>query len=179
MRVEELHLAAVADPERRILLMTGAIDSTDFTIMVRLKLPVGGLWTVIKAKTNLTNVSWNHWVIFLGEQISMPAKAENRLLFSRQFADAAYFPDENAIVYGGGEVRPGESLLTMYTAELTAGNVYGAIYGSPAIGGEPLLTTLEDVLSYTIQQDAPQEDMTVPVRIQKGPEQMVRRLGFD
>lgn len=179
MRVEELHLAAVADPARRVLLMTGAIDSTDFTIMVRMELPVGGLWTVIKAKTNLTNATWNHWVIFLGEQISMPAKAEERLLFSRQFPDAAYFPDENAIVYGGGEVRPGESLLTMYTAELTAGNIYDAIYGSPAIGGEPLLTTLEDALFYAQQQDAPQEDMTVPVRVQKAPERMVRRLGLD
>jgi Family of unknown function (DUF6423) len=176
MRTEEMHLAAVADPDRQILLMTGAIDTNEFGVLVRLEVPKTGVWTIIKAESNLTTESWTHMVIFLGRGITMPNDASARYLLSQQYSEAAYFPRENAIVFGAGEVRPGEPMLMMFSVELTAGTELYFIYGSRirltvAAEGRP---TLEELLTYALQLDLPQDDVAVPVRIQTLSNSIVR-----
>lgn len=171
-----MKLAAIADPDSRLLLMTGAIDTNEFGVLVRVQVPKSGVWTVVKAETNLTRETWTHMVIFLGQGITMPKDPEARFLLSQQYREAAYFPKENAIVFGHGEVRPGEPVLKMFSVELTVGTELYFIYGSRiriAAEGQGL-PTLEDYLSYALQLDLPQEDMTIPVRIQAIPDSIVR-----
>lgn len=111
MRADDLHMAATIDPKNRFILVTGAIDRNDATVVLRVdEIPEPGLWTVVKAEVNLTGEPWTAWQMTLGDGVALPDKGD-RLLLCRQLPQAEYFGDRNAIVFSGGEVRPGEAVL--------------------------------------------------------------------
>ena len=51
-------MTGVADVRRRVLMITGAIDTTDHDVSVSVNLPEPGRWQVIKSETNLTDQTW-------------------------------------------------------------------------------------------------------------------------
>lgn len=155
-----MHLVATVFPQRREVLLTGSIDTNDFNINVKMELPDKGVWTIIKAETNLTKESWTSWVMRLGQGMKIPSDKTNQLLYSRQFNDAQYFSEYNAIVFGNGEVRPGEPVLKIYTVELES-NVYTLSHGSRTGGGG---YSLEQIIKSDVQKKiAAQEDVIIPV----------------
>lgn len=115
MRSLDIHMAAAIDEQRRMVLVTGAIDASGYTINMRIPVPSPGEWTIVKAETNLTEQPWGLWQMVLGEHISVPMKGDiPELLMSRNFEHARYIPEKNVVVFFGGEVRPGETVLKFF-----------------------------------------------------------------
>lgn len=113
-RSKDVEMAAVVDVERRLVLITGTIDTNDYDILVRVDLPEAGEWTVIKSETNLTNSSWTAWQITFGEGMFLAPGSENRVL-SRQYASHYANPERGRLTFYDGVVRPGEAVLKMFT----------------------------------------------------------------
>lgn len=118
MRATDVHMSAAIDVEKRIVLVTGSIDTDEYQIIMRVPLPSAGEWTLIKAETNLTNDPWIAWQMQLGEGISIPMKdGQPELLTSRNYGYTRYIPESNSVIFHGGgeenngEVRPGEPIL--------------------------------------------------------------------
>ena len=119
MRSQDIHLAVkILVPQKQIL-FTGAIDTNDVSVVARFPIPEPGLWTFIKAETNLTNDAWLAWQISLGAGVLIPSFKNNRIGYSRQFSDVTYNVDKKTLLFRGGEVRPGDSMLKVYTLECT------------------------------------------------------------
>jgi len=116
VRARDIQLAAVADLRHRILMISGAVDTTDHDVCVGLTLPAPGRWQVIKAETNLTAQTWVAMQVVTDENSTIVADADTPVL-SRQFAQVFITPDQRRATFYGGEVRPGEALLKMYTLE--------------------------------------------------------------
>ena len=119
MRAEDLHLAVKIIKPRKQILITGAIDTNDATIVARYPIPEPGLWTFIKAETNLTDETWHAWQITLGEGVRIPDGEVNQLAYSRQFSTTSYNQEYGILLFRDGEVRPGDSMLKIYTLECT------------------------------------------------------------
>ncbi len=117
MRANDLHMAASVDPKNRLVLVTGAIDQSDVTVVLRIELPEPGLWTLAKAEVNLTDGPWKAWQMTLGESLSIPESPSDRLLVCRQLVRARYFSDRNTVLFDDGEVRPGEAILKLARLE--------------------------------------------------------------
>ncbi|HLX51520.1 MAG TPA: DUF6423 family protein [Streptosporangiaceae bacterium] len=115
-RAKDIEMAAKVDTVNRLVLVTGAIDTNEHSILVRIELPSAGRWQVIKSETNLTDRSWTAWQVSLGEGTTVAGDAAVQNL-SRQF-EKVYVPeDRSRITFYGGEVRPGEAILKMYTLD--------------------------------------------------------------
>src|SRR5688572_23081500 len=84
-RAKDVEMAARIDPTRRLVLITGAIDSNEHDILVRVELPEAGTWQVVKSETNLTTASWYAWQISLGEGTLLSA-TETATNLSRQYS---------------------------------------------------------------------------------------------
>jgi hypothetical protein len=106
-------MAAVIDPRSRIIMVSGAIDRNEQTIVMRIPVPEPGEWTVTKAEVNLTDECWTAWQITLGEGLSLAEGDAKRLLLSRQFRKCTYLPSRGAILFYDGEVRPGDAVFKM------------------------------------------------------------------
>lgn len=121
MRALDIHTTAAIDERRRMVLITGAIDRSDYTITMNVPVPTAGDWTVVKAETNLTDAPWGLWLMVLGEHVSVPTiDGAPELLMSRNFENARYIPDKNVVVFFGGKgVRPGETVLKFYKLHTT------------------------------------------------------------
>src|SRR5688572_9059968 len=103
MRAKDHHMAGSVNRKTRQVLLTGSIDQNDQDIIVRFKMPEGGLWTFIKAEVNLSEDPWVAWMITAGEGCSIPKRAEDRLLMCRQFKKSRYLEDRGAIIFSDGE----------------------------------------------------------------------------
>jgi Family of unknown function (DUF6423) len=100
-------------------MISGAIDTTDHDISLCVNLPEPGRWQVIKSETNLTEHTWVAIQVTTDEESNFVSDAEN-VIISRQFAKTFMTPDQRRLTFYDGEVRPGESLLKMYTLETSA-----------------------------------------------------------
>jgi len=116
VRARDIQMAGVADLRRRVLMISGAIDTTDYDVSVGVNLPEPGRWQIIKSETNLTDQTWVAIQVVTDENSTF-VNDEDNLILSRQFAKSFMTPDQRRLTLYDGEVRPGESLLKMYTLE--------------------------------------------------------------
>ncbi|MGD0605229.1 MAG: DUF6423 family protein [Streptosporangiaceae bacterium] len=112
-------MAGVADVRRRVLMISGAIDTADHDISLCVNLPEPGRWQIIKSTTNLTDQTWVAIQVITDEESSFVDDDDNAVI-SRQFTKTFMTPDQRRLTFYGGEVRPGESLLKMYSLETSA-----------------------------------------------------------
>jgi hypothetical protein len=119
VRARDIQMAGVADVRRRVLMISGAIDTADHDISLCVNLPEPGRWQIIKSTTNLTDQTWVAIQVTTDEESSFVDDAENAVI-SRQFTKTFMTPDQRRLTFYDGEVRPGESLLKMYSLETSA-----------------------------------------------------------
>lgn len=117
MRARDMFMAAKIDSEKRIVYLTGSIDENDIIITPIIKTPAGGLWTVIKAETNLTEETWVAWQIRFPTNTKIAFKEEGWFA-CRQFEKIVYNEEINAVIFMDGEVRPGEPILKVFTIDI-------------------------------------------------------------
>ncbi|HEX6526380.1 MAG TPA: DUF6423 family protein [Streptosporangiaceae bacterium] len=120
VRARDIQMAGVADLRRRVLMITGAIDTVDHDISLGVNLPEPGRWQVVKSHTNLTDQTWVA-IQEMTDENSTFVEDEDSMIMARQFAKSFMTPDHRRLTFYDGEVRPGEALLKMYTLE-TSGN---------------------------------------------------------
>ncbi|GAB2755239.1 DUF6423 family protein [Amycolatopsis magusensis] len=116
VRARDIQMAGVADVGRRVLMITGAIDTTDHDVSVTVNLPEPGRWQIIKSETNLTDKTWVAMQVTTDED-SVIVNDADTMLMSRQFAKSFMTPDQRRVTFYDGEVRPGEAVLKVYTLE--------------------------------------------------------------
>jgi len=116
VRARDIQLAAVADVRRRVVLISGAVDTVDHDVSVSINLPAPGRWQIIKAETNLTDKTWVAMQVTTDEDSHFVNDADTMVL-SRQFAKTFMTPDLRRLTFYDGEVRPGEAVLKVYTLE--------------------------------------------------------------
>jgi hypothetical protein len=127
-------MAGIADVRRRVLMISGAIDTTEHNISLCVNLPEPGIWQVIKSETNLTDQTWVAIQVLTDEESSFVDDEDNAIL-SRQFAKTFMTPDHRRLTFYDGEVRPGESLLKTYSLETSARRpAYTYSQYSPVVG---------------------------------------------
>lgn len=125
MRAKDLLMAATIDPQTRQILITGGIDRNETVIIVSVKVPSPGLWTVIKAEVNMTDQPWQAWEIALGKGCRLPTGASaTKNFLSRQFKNVTLFPEREAFLFHGGEVRPGESILKVFRIRVSTNRMF-------------------------------------------------------
>lgn len=120
MRSHDLHMASTIDLESRVIMSSGAIDQNNARILMRIKVPEPGLYTLVKTETNLTDQSWTSWLMNLGEGVTMPIDDPTNMLLSRQFKKSKYLPELGAVLFYDGEVRPGDSVLKIARFKIQA-----------------------------------------------------------
>lgn len=108
MRTNDMHMKALVNPTKREVFLTGAIDDDETRICMEIDLPDVGHWRIMKAETNLTDCAWTGWLIALNNNVHVPDDGQ---LVGQQFSESLYYPDLNALMFYGGEVRPGEPVL--------------------------------------------------------------------
>ncbi|MFJ7219509.1 DUF6423 family protein [Amycolatopsis sp. NPDC098790] len=109
-------MAGVADVRRRVLMISGAIDTTDHDVSLTVNLPEPGRWQIIKSETNLTDQTWVAMQVTTDEDSTFVSD-EDTLVLSRQFSKTFMTPDQRRLTFYDGEVRPGEAVLKVYTLE--------------------------------------------------------------
>lgn len=119
VRARDIQMAGVADVRHRVLMISGAVDTADHDISMCVELPEPGMWQVIESVTNLTDQTWVAIQVLTDEESSVVDGADNMIL-SRQFSKTFMTPDHRRLTFYDGEVRPGESLLKMYSLETSA-----------------------------------------------------------
>lgn len=116
VRARDIQTAGVADLQRRVLMISGAIDTTDHDVSVSVTLPAAGRWKVIKSETNLTDQTWVAMQVVMDDDSTFVNEPDS-LIMSRQFSRSFMTPDQRRLTFYGGEVRPGEAVLKMYELE--------------------------------------------------------------
>ncbi|UOZ06650.1 DUF6423 family protein [Amycolatopsis sp. WQ 127309] len=166
MRARDIQMTGTADLSRRVLMITGAIDTTDHDVSISVTLPEPGRWQVIKAETNLTDRTWVAMQAVLDEDstfVDDPGTA----VMSPQFAKSFMTPDQRRLTFYDGEVRPGEAVLKMYSME-TNGRKPGYFYSrySPIASdsAEQSEATLSQLVSDGMQQ-RPVIELIVPITV--------------
>ncbi|MEO3977668.1 DUF6423 family protein [Streptomyces sp. CAU 1734] len=159
-------MAGVADLRRRVLMISGAIDTVDHDVSVCVNLPEPGLWQVIKSETNLTDQTWIAMQAATDED-SVFVNDADTLVMSRQFAKSFITPDQRRLTFHGGEVRPGEAVVKMYSLETTGRRpVYSYSRFSPVATDSPEKTAA--TLERLIAEGMPQRqviEVIVPVTV--------------
>jgi hypothetical protein len=116
VRARDIQMAGVADVRRRVLMISGAIDTTDHDVSLTVNLPEPGRWQIIKSETNLTEQTWVAMQVTTDEDSTFVSD-EDTLVLSRQFSKTFMTPDQRRLTFYDGEVRPGEAVLKVYTLE--------------------------------------------------------------
>nr|WP_245573992.1 DUF6423 family protein [Amycolatopsis nigrescens] len=166
VRARDIQMAGVADVRRRVLMISGAIDTTDHDVSVCVNLPEPGRWQVIKSETNLTDRTWVAMQVVTDEESTFVNDADT-LVLSRQFAKSFMTPDQRRLTFYDGEVRPGEAVLKVYTLETGARRpTYSYSRYSPIAtdSAEKSAQTLEQLVSDGMRQ-RPVIELIVPVTV--------------
>lgn len=113
MRAHDIHMGAAIDEKKKVILLTGCIDRNEHSIVLKIKVPSLGEWTIIKAEVNITDEPWTGWQINIGKGATVATtNGIPDLLMSRHFPNAKFIPEHNAVAFTGGEpVRPGDAIL--------------------------------------------------------------------
>lgn len=116
VRARDIQMGAVADVRRRVLMVSGAIDTTEHDVSVSLSLPEPGRWQVIKSESNLTSDTWVAMQVTTDSDSAIVDDADTMVL-SRQFAKSFLTPDQRRLTFYDGEVRPGEAVLKVFSID--------------------------------------------------------------
>jgi hypothetical protein len=166
VRARDIQMAGVADVRRRVLMVSGAIDVTDYDVSVSINLPDSGRWQIIKSETNLTDQVWVAMQVTLDEDTHFVEGAD-ALVMSRQFAKSFITPDQRRITFFDGEVRPGEAVLKVYEIETeTSRPAYFHSLYSPVSNASA--EESEDALQRIVSDGMPQRpaiEVIVPVTV--------------
>ena len=166
VRARDIQLAGVADLRRRVVLVTGAIDTADHDLSVSLALPGPGRWQIIKAEANLTDRVWVAMQVTTDENSHFVNDADT-MVQSRQFARSFMTPDQRRLTFYDGEVRPGEAVLKVFTIETGSTRpAYVHAQYSPVSTSEPgrPAPTLEQVIADGVPA-RPVLEVFVPVTV--------------
>jgi len=166
VRARDIQLAGVADLRRRVLMISGAVDTTDHDVSVCINLPEAGRWQVIKSETNLTDQTWVAMQVTTDED-SHFVNDEETLVLSRQFAKSFMTPDLRRLTFYDGEVRPGEAVLKVFTLDCGRRRpAYAHARYSPVAGDSPeaSATTLERLVADGMPP-RPVVEVIVPVTV--------------
>ncbi|MER7762771.1 DUF6423 family protein [Streptomyces sp. NPDC097619] len=159
-------MAGVADMRRRVLMISGAIDTVDHDVSVTVNLPEPGRWQIIKSETNLTDRTWVAMQATTDED-SVFVNDGDTLVMSRQFSKSFITPDQRRLTFYGGEVRPGEAVVKMYTLETTGRKpTYAYSRYSPVATDAP--ETLAKTVDQLVAEGMPQRpviEVIVPVTV--------------
>jgi hypothetical protein len=137
VRARDIQMAGVADVRRRVLMISGAIDTIDHDVSVCLNLPEPGRWQVIKSETNLTDKTWVAMQVTTDEDTHFVNDADT-MVVSRQFAKSFMTPDLRRLTFYEGEVRPGEAVLKVYSMETSSRRpTYAHTQYSPVASDSP------------------------------------------
>jgi hypothetical protein len=166
VRARDIQIAGVADVRRKVLMISGAIDTVDHDISVVVNLPEPGRWQIIKSETNLTDQTWVALQVTTDED-SIFVNDEDTLVLSRQFAKSFMTPDQRRLTFYDGEVRPGEAVLKVYTLE-TSGRRPSYAYSRYS----PIATDTAEQSAQTLEQlvrdgmtQRPVVEVIVPVTV--------------
>jgi hypothetical protein len=166
VRARDIQMAGIADVRRKVLMISGAIDTTEHNISLYLNLPEPGVWQVIKSETNLTDQTWVAIQVTTDEGSSIVVDDDNPIL-SRQFSKTFMTPDCRRLTFYDGEVRPGESLLKTYSLETSSRRpAYSYSQYSPVAGDSAEMS--EEKLLQLITNGLPSRpviELIVPVTI--------------
>lgn len=166
VRARDIQMTGVADLGRRVLMITGAIDTTDHDISISVSLPEPGRWQVVKSETNLTDQTWVAMQAVMDEDTTFVSDADT-LIMSPQFAKTFMTPDQRRLTFYDGEVRPGEAVLKAYSME-TSGRKPTYFYSrySPIAtdSAEQSQQSLDELISNGMQQ-RPVVELIVPVNV--------------
>jgi hypothetical protein len=149
VRARDIQMAGVADVRRRVVMISGAIDTVDHDVSVCINLPEPGRWQIIKSETNLTDKTWVALQVTTDEDSHIVNDADTMVL-SRQFAKSFMTPDLRRLTFYDGEVRPGEAVLKVYSIETSKRRpVYAHTQYSPVATDSPEVSaqTLERLVS--------------------------------
>jgi hypothetical protein len=164
VRARDVQMTGTADVGRRVLMITGAIDTTDHDVSVSVSLPEPGRWQVIKAETNLTDQTWVAMQAVMDEESTF---LDDAMLMSPQFAKSFMTPDQRRLTFYDGEVRPGETVLKTYSME-TGGRKPTYFYSrySPIAtdSAEQSQQTLDELVTNGMSQ-RPVVELIVPVTV--------------
>lgn len=166
VRARDIQMAGVADVRRRVLMISGAIDCADRDISVCVNLPEPGRWQVIKSETNLTDKTWVAVQATTDEDSTFVNDAD-AMIVARQFTKSFMTPDQRRLTFYGGEVRPGEALLKVYSIETSALRpAYSYSSYSPVASDTADSTdvALEQIIAYGVPQ-RPCIELIVPVTV--------------
>jgi hypothetical protein len=166
VRARDIQMAGVADLRHRVLMITGAIDTTDHDLAFTVCLPEPGRWQVIKAETNLTDQTWVAIQATTDDETTFVNDADTMIL-SRQFAKSFMTPDQRRLIFYDGEVRPGESLLKAYSLETSGSNpayTYSRYSPLPSAGPEASADSLQRMITEGLPQ-RPVVELIVPVTV--------------
>jgi len=164
VRARDVQMTGTADVGRRVLMITGAIDTTDHDVSVSVNLPEPGRWQVIKAETNLTDQTWVAMQAVMDEDSTF---LDDEMLMSPQFSKSFMTPDQRRLTFYEGEVRPGETVLKTYSME-TSGRKPTYFYSrySPIAtdSAEQSQQTLDELVTNGMSQ-RPVVELIVPVTV--------------
>lgn len=166
VRAREVNMGAIADVRRHVLMVTGAIDTTEHDVSVTINLPEPGKWQIIKSETNLTSETWVAMQVTTDEASVLVAD-DDTMLMCRQFGKTFLTPDHRRLTFYDGEVRPGEAVLKAFTIE-THNNrpAYAHARYSPVSADlrADFLESLDEVVANGIPQ-RPVVELIVPVTV--------------
>lgn len=117
VRARDIQMAAVADVRRRVLMISGAVDTVDHDVAMSINLPETGRWQVIKSETNLTDQTWLAMQVTTDDDTHFVDS--DAMIMSRQFSRTFLTPDLRRLTFFEGEVRPGEAVLKVFDLECT------------------------------------------------------------
>lgn len=165
VRARDIQMAAVADMRRHVLMVSGAIDTTEHDVSVCINLPEPGRWQIIKSETNLTDRTWVAMQVTTDEESCFVNDADT-LIMSRQFAKTFMTPDQRRLTFYDGEVRPGEAILKVFSLDSTGRRpVYAhARYSPVSTEGEDFEQRLETLVRDGMPQ-RPVVELIVPVTV--------------
>jgi hypothetical protein len=166
VRARDIQMAAIADVRRRVLMVSGAVDTIDHDISVSINLPEPGRWQIIKSETNLTDKTWVAMQVTTDEDSHFVNDADT-MIMSRQFAKMFMTPDLRRLTFYEGEVRPGEAVLKVYTLECGKRRpAYTHARYSPIATDTPeqVASTLETLVADGMPQ-RPVVELIIPVTV--------------
>ncbi|HEX9337375.1 MAG TPA: DUF6423 family protein [Pseudonocardiaceae bacterium] len=159
-------MTAIANVQRKLLLISGAVDATDHDVSMAIPLPTSGRWTIVKAETNLTDQTWVAMQITTDEDTTFVSDSDT-MISSCQFSKTFMTPDQRRLTFYQGEVRPGEAAVKMFDLECTSGRPAYAHARYSRVATDTVERS-EQVLEQLIADGMPQKpvlELIVPVTV--------------
>lgn len=166
VRARDIPMNAIANVQRKLLLISGAVDATDHDVSMSIPLPAPGRWTIVKAETNLTDQTWVAMQITTDEDTTFVNDTDT-MISSTQFAKTFMTPDLRRLTFYQGEVRPGEAAVKMFDLEAASGRPTYAHARYSRVATDTVERS-EEILEQLIMDGMPQKpvlELIVPVTV--------------